>query len=146
MNQNVGMAERLAHVRHFRHLGTRDLASIVTAGSLKRFGAGSFVFHEDEPAAGMFVLFSGKVYLCKLSPDGHEQIISTVEPVTMFNEITAIDRGLNPYSAMTVEASLTWNIGPDAFEDLVNRYPDPDIGLAMLRVMASRTRLLIGRC
>jgi CRP/FNR family transcriptional regulator len=64
----------------------------------------------------------------------------------MFNEITAIDRGLNPYSAMAVEASLTWNVGPDTFEDLVKRYPDPDIGLALLRLMASRTRLLIGRC
>jgi CRP/FNR family transcriptional regulator len=146
MNRIDGLADRLGHVRHFRHLATGDLAAIVTAGSLNRFRADSFIFHEGEPAAGMFVLFSGKVHLCKLSPDGHEQIISSFSPVTMFNEITAIDNQPNPYSALAAEASLTWNINPSTFETLVKRYPDPDIGLAMLRVMASRTRELIGRC
>ena len=141
-----GLTERLGHVRHFRHLSGRDLAAIVGAGRLNRFKAGTFIFHEAEDAAGMYVLFTGKVNLCKLSPDGHEQIISTIEPVTMFNEITVIDREPNPYSAVAAETSLTWNILPHTFEDLVRRYPDPDIGLAMLRVMASRTRQLIGRC
>ena len=141
-----GLTERLGHVQHFRHLSGRDLAAIVSAGRLNRFKADTFIFHEGEEAAGMYVLFTGKVNLCKLSPDGHEQIISTIEPVTMFNEITVIDREPNPYSAVAAETSLTWNIPPHTFEELVRRFPDPDIGLAMLRVMASRTRQLISRC
>jgi CRP/FNR family transcriptional regulator, dissimilatory nitrate respiration regulator len=146
MHRLEGLTERLGHVRHFRHLASRDLAAIVGAGKLKRYRTGSFVFYEGEPAAGMYVLFSGKVNLCKLSPDGHEQIISTIEPVTMFNEITAIDCEPNPYSAIAAEACLTWNISPSTFENLVRNYPDPDIGFALMRVMASRTRQLIGRC
>jgi CRP/FNR family transcriptional regulator len=64
----------------------------------------------------------------------------------MFNEVTAIDGGPNPFSALAAENCLTWGIGHEAFEELVRRFPDPEIGLGMLRVMASRSRLLIGRC
>jgi CRP-like cAMP-binding protein len=94
----------------------------------------------------MYVLFSGKVHLCKHSLDGQVQIISVIEPVIMFNEVTAIDGGPNPFTAIAVKDCLTWNINCEQFEDLVNRYPDPAIGLAMLRVLAGRTRLLIDRC
>ncbi len=94
----------------------------------------------------MFVLFSGKVHLCKLSHSGQIQIISIIEPVIMFNEVTVIDGGPNPFTAIAAKDCLTWNITHEAFEDLVRRYPDPEIGLGMLRVLAARTRMLITRC
>jgi CRP/FNR family transcriptional regulator len=140
------LAERLGRVWHFRHLAKPDLVIIVRAGKLRHHRADTFIFHEGEPAAGMFVLFSGCVHLCKLSPGGQEQILATIKPVIMFNEVTAIDGGPNPFSALAAENCLTWGISHEAFEDLVRRFPDPEIGLGMLRVMASRSRLLIGRC
>ncbi len=94
----------------------------------------------------MFVLFSGMVHLCKHSLDGQVQLLSVVEPVIMFNEVTAIDGGTNPFTAIAVKDCLTWNIRYESFETLVRRYPDPAIGLAMLRVLAIRTRLLLDRC
>lgn len=140
------LAKLLGRVWHFRKLKLADLQRIVSAGKLHRFRAGTIIFQEDAPSAGMFVLFSGKVHLCKLGPSGQEQIISVIEPVIMFNELTAIDGGPNPFTAMCVEDSLTWNIVHEAFLDLVRRYPDPEIGLGLLRVLCARTRLLIGRC
>jgi CRP-like cAMP-binding protein len=140
------LAKRLGRVWHFRRLSLKDLSMIVNAGRLKRYREGTIIFHESEPGAGMFVLFSGKVHLRKLSPTGQEQIISIIEPVIMFNELTAIDAGPNPFTAVAAENCLTWNIGYDAFHDLVRRFPNPDIGLGLLRVIAARTRLLINRC
>ncbi|MEE8567102.1 MAG: Crp/Fnr family transcriptional regulator [Anaerolineales bacterium] len=139
-------AKLLRNVEHFRKLSISDLRFVINAGKLKRCQAGSIIFHENEPGAGMFVLFSGKVHLCKLSPSGQVQIISIVEPVIMFNELTAIDGGPNPFTAIAEQTCLTWNIGYEAFQSLVTRYPDPAIGLALLRVLARRTRLLIDRC
>lgn len=139
-------AKLLGSVWHFRHLSMRDLLTIVNSGQLKRFRADAVIFQELNPAAGMFVLFTGKVHLCRLSQSGQVQILSVVEPVTMFNEATAIDGGPNPYTAVAMKDCLTWNIGHEAFEELVKRYPDPVIGLAMLRVLAGRTRSLIDLC
>ena len=131
----------LSRVWHFRHLRPGDIHRIVNAGSLKRFRLGESIFHESQPAAGMFVLLRGRVNLCKLSPGGQEQIIAAIEPVIMFNELTSIDGGPNPYTAVAQKDCLTWNISHEAFLDLVRAYPDPEIGLGLLRVLAARTDL-----
>jgi len=104
-------AKLLRNVEHFRKLTLDDLRFVINAGRLKRFQSGSVIFHENEPSAGMYVLFSGKVHLCKLSLSGQVQIISIIEPVIMFNELTAIDGGPNPFTAIAEQACLTWNIG-----------------------------------
>lgn len=94
----------------------------------------------------MYVLFSGKVHICNYNCDGQIQIFSIIEPVIMFNELTAIDGGPNPATAIAVKDCLTWNIDYEAFETLVKQYPDPAVGLAMMRVLAGRTRNLITLC
>jgi CRP/FNR family transcriptional regulator len=142
----LDLAKVLGRVWHFRHLSVQDLSAIVSIGAMRRYPEGRIIFHEGDECAGMFVLLRGKVHLCRLGPTSQEQIISTIEPVIMFNEISVIDGGRNPYTARAAKRCLTWNISHADFTELVRRYPDPEIGLGFLRVMASRTRLLINRC
>jgi len=139
-------ANVLGRVWHFRHLKPNDLLTIVRSGQLRRFQKEEIIFQESDPSAGMFVLFSGMVHLCRHSLDGQVHLISVIEPVIMFNEVAVIDGGGNPFTAIAVKDCLTWNIKFEAFEALVKRYPDPMIGLAMLRVLAMRTRMLLDRC
>ena len=136
----------LSSVSYFKNLSPKELLRIINSGQLKRFRKDKYIYYKSEPAAGMFVLFSGKVHLCNYGCDGQSQIFSTIEPVTMFNEVTAIDGGGNPATAIAVKDCLTWNIGFDDFENLVKKFPDPVVGLAMMRVLAGRTRELIDLC
>ena len=136
----------LRGVPYFKNLGSGDLLRVINSGQLKHFKKNKYIYYKDEPGEGMFVLFSGTVHLCNYSCDGQSQIFSIVEPVTMFNEVTAIDGGPNPATAIAVKNCLTWNIGFQAFEELVMKYPDPVIGMAMMRVLAGRTRELITLC
>ena len=136
----------LRGVPHFNNLRSADLLRIINSGRLRHYKKDRYIYYKDDPSEGMFVLFSGKVHLCNYSCDGQSQIFSVIEPVTMFNEVTAIDGGLNPATAIAVKPCLTWNINYQAFEDLVKEYPDPIVGLAMMRVLAGRTRELITLC
>ena len=136
----------LSNVSYFNNLGPADLVRIINSGQLKRYRKDKYIYFKEEPGAGMYVLFSGKVHLCNYGCDGQSQIFSTIEPVTMFNEVTAIDSGPNPATAIAVKDCLTWNIDFEAFELLVKQYPDPTVGLAMMRVLAGRTRNLINLC
>ncbi len=136
----------LSSVPHFKNLKPSDVLRIINSGHLKKYRKDNFIYYKAESSAGMYVLFSGKVHLCNYSCDGQIQIFSIVEPVIMFNEITAIDGGPNPATAIAVKDCLTWNISFEAFEKLVKQYPDPAIGLAMMRVLAARTRELITLC
>ena len=133
-------------VPHFKSFKPSDLLKIINSGRIKQYRKDRQIYREGDTSAGMFVLFTGKVHLCNYSCEGQIQIFSMIEPVIMFNEITAIDGGPNPATAIAVKDCLTWNIGYEAFENLVKQYPDPAIGLAMLRVMAGRSRDLIALC
>jgi len=136
----------LSSVSYFKNLRPADLLGIINSGQLKRYKKDRYIYIKADPSAGMYVLFSGKVHLCNYGCDGQSQIFSTIEPVTMFNEVTAIDGGPNPATAMAVKDCLTWNIGFESFENLVKKFPDPVVGLAMMRVLAGRTRELIDLC
>ena len=136
----------IRNVPYFKNLRTSDLLRVINSGQLKRYQQNKFIYYKGDDAAGMYVLLAGKVHLCNYSCEGQSQIFSTVEPVTMFNEVTAIDGGPNPATAIAVRNCLAWNIGHQAFEVLVKEYPDPVLGLAMMRVLAGRTRELITLC
>jgi len=136
----------LSSVSYFKNLNPPDLLRIINSGQLKRYKKEGYIYIKGDPSAGMYVLFSGKVHLCNYGCDGQSQIFSTIEPVTMFNEVTAIDGGPNPATALAVKDCLTWNISCEAFENLVKKFPDPVVGLAMMRVLADRTRELIDLC
>ena len=136
----------LSSVSHFNNLKPSDLLRIINSGRLKRYRKDAFIYQQGDPSAGMYVLFSGKVHICNYNCDGQIQVFSIIEPVIMFNELTAIDGGPNPATAIAVKDCLTWNIDYEAFESLVKQYPDPTVGLAMMRVLSDRTRNLITLC
>ncbi len=138
------LTARLGKVAHFRTLPLPAVAAIVNAGCTRRYPMESVIFVEGEPCAGMFVLLSGRVHLCKPGPQGQEQIIGVIDPVIMFNEVAVLDGGANPTSAVAARDSVTWSIGYQAFQALMARFPV--VGLSLLRVLAARNRALIARC
>ena len=141
MEKPTDLINSLKTVTHFRNLSLGDLSLIVTAGTVRRFSAGATIFTEGEPCAGMFVLLRGMVHLCKISLQGQINIMAVVEPVIMFNEITVLDGGTNPATAIAVKDCFVWQIGYEAFQMLLQKIPQ--VGLSLLRVLARRNRQMI---
>lgn len=137
------LSAQLQRVEHFKQLPVADIRTIIAAGRLRRFSEGAVIFAEGEPCAGMFVLLQGRVHLRKLGPQGHESIMAVIEPVIMFNEVAVLDGGPNLATALAVTDCLTWQITPDPFNLLLQRYPQ--MGLGLLRVIARRNRLLVAQ-
>lgn len=137
------LAGRLKRVGHFKSFADEDLSTITCSGTIRTFPAGTVIFAEGEPGAGMFVLLSGHVHLCKLGPQGQQNLLAEIAPVIMFNEVSVLDGGTNLATAIAVEDCVTWNILFDKFHELVQRYPQ--VGLALLRVLATRTRMLLSQ-
>ncbi|GAB4421709.1 MAG: Crp/Fnr family transcriptional regulator [Anaerolineales bacterium] len=135
------LAERLRTVHHFRNLGITDLLKIVSSGRVRRFHAEEFIFHEGEPCAGMHVLIQGQVEIQKTGPQGKTGILSTIEPVIMFNEVAVLDGGPNPFTAQATKDCTIWQVSYDSFQNLLERYPQ--IGLGLLRVLARRNRQML---
>lgn len=141
MDENHRLAESLRSVTHFQHLPLPEIIQVVTAGQVRRFQADEMIFHEGQPGAGMHVLVSGLVHLCKIGPQGQVNIIKVVRPISMFNEVTVLDGSENPVCAQTVQDSTIWRISYEPFQKLLLRHPE--ISAALLKVLATRNRQLI---
>ncbi len=139
------LVESLGRVKHFKGLPEADRAEIVNAGQICTFPAGTVICREGDPCAGMFVLLSGHVHLCKLGPQGQQSIVAEIEPVIMFNEVTVLDGGPNLTTAIAVQDCTTWNISHESFQSLMQRYPLVGLARGLLRVMANRTRRLLSQ-
>lgn len=139
----IDLAQALSQVEHFKRFSEADRLVIVNAGQTRAFAADSTIYREGEPCAGMFVLFSGHVHLNKLGPQGQQSLIAEIDPVIMFNEVPVLDGGPNLTTATAIQNCATWNISYENFQALLQRYPT--IGLALLRVLATRTRNLMSQ-
>ncbi len=137
------LAARLGNVPHFHGLREEELLSIVSAGTIRRFTAGETIFLEDEPCAGMYVLLTGEVHLCKQGPQGKQNIMAVIRPVIMFNEVAVLDGGPNPATAIAAQEASAWQISHHAFQTLLKRIPQ--VGLSLLRVLAERNRLIVAQ-
>jgi CRP-like cAMP-binding protein len=114
------LVTRLAKVRHFRALPPRAISEIVTSGQVQTYSVGSIIYHEGWECSGLFVLFRGRVHLCKTCFQGQESIISVIEPVIMFNEVAVLDGDVNPVTAIAFQKSVTWHISRDRFQILIS--------------------------
>ncbi len=137
------LIERLRSVPHFKNFQEREIRDIVLSGRILRIPKGETIFHEGEDCAGLFVLLQGKVNLMKTGIQGQETIIMVIKPVIMFNEVSILDGGPNPVSAMPVHDCLMWHISYQSYQMLMSRYPL--MGTALLRVLAKRNRALLER-
>lgn len=136
------LIERLKNVHHFKNLPDQAIKDIVIAGQVHHYEPGTIIFREGEDCAGLFVLLKGLVHLYKLGLQGQETIVTSVQPVIMFNEVPIIDGGLNPVTALAVQDCVTWRIGYERFQLLMDNYHE--LGTSLLKILARRNRLLFG--
>jgi len=135
------LAKRLQRIEHFNNIPLEEVEKIILAGTIKSFKKDQVIFNEEDPSSGMYVLLNGQVQLCKISLQGQISILSVINPVIMFNEVSALDSGPNPITAIATQDSLIWQITSERLQDLIMQYPR--IGLGLLRVLANRNRKLV---
>ena len=70
----------------FWGLTNREIVDLQAISTPRRYPKGTLIFSEGEEAEGFFVLFSGRVKVYKLSPDGKEQILHIISPGETFAE------------------------------------------------------------
>ncbi len=135
------LTKRMSRLRYFRGLSLTDIGLIVKSGHIRTVQAGAVIVMEDAPCAGLFVLLSGQVHLFRLGPDGQEVLVDILDSVTMFNEVSILDGGPNPFTVIAAKDSIIWNADYQTLQGLADRYPQ--VALGFLPVLATRTRVLI---
>jgi CRP/FNR family transcriptional regulator, dissimilatory nitrate respiration regulator len=107
----------------FSGLDQEYLAEVAAIAVKRTFGKGETLFNDGETATGFYLLASGSIKLCKMSPDGKEKVLHFVHPSETFAEAAFFGDGKYPAEAKTLENGMALFFPREAFMGLLERNP-----------------------
>lgn len=124
---------------HFgRDLDEDELAALADIAGHKQIAKGEILFFEGDPAAGFFILLSGRVRIYKASPDGKEYTIHQISPGQIFAEVAVFHGGKYPANCAAMQDSLVAHFPKDKFLNLIK--DSPQISLKIISSLAAFLR------
>jgi len=122
----------------FRGLTEKQLDLMAEVFPRKRYDPSQIIFSEGEPAAGFYILLSGRLKIYKLSLEGKEQILHIIEPGEPFAEVALFSETRFPAYAEAIEKSEVMFLSRNAFRQLIGN--DPTIAMNMLAILSQRLK------
>lgn len=107
----------------FSGLEEEYLAEVAAIAVKRAFAKGESLFNEGDTATGFYLLASGSVKLCKVSPDGKEKVLHFVHPCETFAEAAFFGDGNYPAEARALERGVALFFPREAFMGLLERNP-----------------------
>jgi CRP/FNR family transcriptional regulator len=100
--------------------------------------AGAVVISEGAESPGLLVVAAGSVKVCRLSPDGREQILRGVQKGGSFNDVPVFDGGTCPATVIAIEDSHILAVPAPVFRELLCRHST--VAVQLLQTYAARLR------
>ncbi len=127
--------ELLQNVPLFKNLSERQLRSLSTEFTERRFSEGQELTHEGSGGAGFFVVESGNA---RVTVEGDERRM--LGPGDYFGEIALIDGGVRTATVTATSDGVAYGLTRWQFKPLVEG--NAEIAWPLLEAMARRTREL----
>lgn len=141
------MSERVALLRdisYFEALPTDELEQVARVSRVITLESGEALFHEGDPAEGLYLVVRGGVRAVRYSPEGRQLIVREFHPGETFNEVGALDGSENAATAITTANPTEVLIVPgEKMRQLTREYPD--FGQQVMRAMAEKLRYAMGK-
>ncbi|GAB4253613.1 MAG: Crp/Fnr family transcriptional regulator [Acidobacteriota bacterium] len=130
--------QTLQQTELFRDLDDRSLLPLARRAREIDLPAGAILFSAGEPAAGLFIVRSGRTKAVRQSWDGREQVIHEDGPGRTFPEVAVFDGGPYPSTVVAVEPSRLLLLPRSVVLDFCRRHPE--VALRALRILSQRLR------
>lgn len=111
------------------------LSQIITE---KQFKRNSIILMEDDSKNFMYIIFSGKIKVVRVNPDGKEQILVIRKRGDFFGEITLLDGKSQPASVVAMEDTVVGLISKNDFEEYFMK--DTNVLKEIITLLCQRLR------
>lgn len=131
-------------IPYFEGISAQEQDYIVQHSQMRHYQANQMIFFEADPADGLWLVESGSVKIFKLNPDGGEHILHLRGEGKTFNDIAALDGGLNPANAAALSAEVAvWLIPAPVIRHILGQ--NSLVAQNVIRLLAVRVRSLVGQ-
>jgi CRP/FNR family transcriptional regulator len=134
--------EKLRAIPEFSTLDDTELGYVRLVTRERHIQRGELLLIEGEAGEYLYYIRTGLVKVFKTSADGKEQVLRIFQAGETFNEVPIFDGGPNPASALVLEEGTVYLLHRSDIQRLLSEHPA--IALAVIRVLASRLRHLVG--
>ena len=141
--KKTGIIGSLQRCQLFDGLPLADLEEIAGVTATKSLKKGDYLFREDDPAHGFYVVQHGAVNVHRVNTAGREQIIHVFRDGDSFSEAAVAGDAGYPADARAVEPTQVLLIQKKGFLTLLTRRPE--LALRMLGSMSAHLRVLVGQ-
>ena len=135
-------AELIDNVPYFSSQAPQVISALAGAASGSHYPAGSIIFIEGNPVAGLFIIEQGTVKISRMSKDGREHILHMVHSGDTFNDVAVLDGGENPATATAFTDASIWRITRLDLRRVAEIYPS--VAWSLAESIARRARFLVG--
>jgi CRP/FNR family transcriptional regulator len=135
---HLELIEHLQALPIFNGLDQSTLTALAQAAQWREYTPGAIVFLEEESAQGLYYLHHGWLKIVKFSVDGREQILQFLAPGEIFNYLGVFAAGVNPATAIALEAAGTWLLPRNEVRRVLAASPD-----ALLLVVESMAQRIV---
>ncbi|HEV8653366.1 MAG TPA: Crp/Fnr family transcriptional regulator [Actinomycetes bacterium] len=119
----------------FEHGSEQTLVELVERAAPIVYPQGSFLFHQGEPAAHVYIVTAGEVAIVSPARGGSEQVHRIIGSGQLFGELALLSRGRRTAGARATSASTVWAVERDAFWAFLDATPAAQA--ALLRLVVS---------
>lgn len=144
MDEHRSFADHIKRIPYFSTLPEEEIFRLASRAKLISCDAQTILFHEGDPALGLYCLLKGRVKVVRFSPEGRQLIIREFRAIDTFNEVGALDAAPNAATAIAeTDDTQVLLIPGDVVRELASRYPE--LGNEMMQAMAQKLRFAMNR-
>jgi len=119
----------------FEHGSEQALTELAERAAPISYPPGSFLCHQGEPAAHVYIVTAGEVAIVSPARGGSEQVHRIIGPGQLFGELALLSSGRRTAGARATSPSTVWAIERDAFWAFLDAAPAAQA--ALLRLVVS---------
>lgn len=140
--KRAAIADTLRHCSLLADISGDTLKAIASITVPKCLSTGDYLFMENSPVDGFYVVQSGAIKLHRLSLNGHEQVFHIFRPTETFCEEMIVSDAGYPADACATENSQVLLVQKNEFLGLLRTHRE--LALCLLRSAGQRVCALMG--
>lgn len=103
-------------------VSARSVTVLAEQGMVRRYRRGTYLFYQGDESTSVFFLMEGRVEVSSVSPSGHRQLLTTLDPPQFFGELGVLSDQARTSTAVALQDCTVWVVGGERFLEFLSQH------------------------